>query len=165
MRGAEAQDGLPRRGAAVANKNPSPFTPEQRAKGRAVREANAKRRMGMTAEVKAIDRFEQASEKMAQVIINAALGIEGFEKLSVKERAGFALKVLEYGVGRPRQAEAPMPPEAAAAQGLHFGVGSPQGELIGDQPAESPSVVTRSEQDEQLPSVETEGRDDLEQTA
>lgn len=146
----------------MANKNPSPFTPEQRAKGRAVREANAKRRMGMTAEVKAIDRFEQASEKMAQVVINAALGIEGFEKLSPKERAGFAVKVLEYGVGRPRQAEAPMPPEAAAAQGLHFGVGGPQGELIGDQPpAIEPSPVETDPMSASSSQHRTESGDDL----
>lgn len=67
-------------------------------------------------------RFEQAADKMAEVIIHAALGEDDFSALSPKERAMFALKALEYGVGRPRASEPVVPEEADVQAGLAFAV-------------------------------------------
>lgn len=116
----------------VNPRDPGNLSSAGRAKGRAVAAENRARRIALKAEVKALEIFERAAPSMAQVLVNAAQGKQGFERLSPKERASFAIKVLEYGVGRPRTAvEVPGPVEATAqAQGLHFGVGSPQGDLL-----------------------------------
>lgn len=120
-----------------------PLTDEARAKGREVAAENRIRRENLAAEVRALEMFERAAPAMAKVLIDAAQGRSGFERLSPKERAAFAVKVLEYGVGRPRTTpDVPGPTEAAAqAQGLHFGVGSPQGDLLASVGADPGSEV------------------------
>ena len=50
----------------------------------------------------------------------AALGEEDFSQLAPKERAMFALKALEYGIGRPRPQEAVTPEEMESQEGLSF---------------------------------------------
>lgn len=82
------------------------------------------RRAEIKADVRAREKFEQASDQLAQVLIDAALGHKGYERLDPKERAALAIKCLEYGIGRPR----PMtdqPTIAAPQEGLHFDVGPP----------------------------------------
>lgn len=119
---------------AVSKPGPDPknLTAEGRELGTKVAAERRARRANLASEVRALEMFEKAAPAMAKVLIDAAQGKHGFERLSPKERAAFAVKVLEYGVGRPRTtAEVPGPVEAAAqAQGLHFGVGSPQGDLL-----------------------------------
>jgi hypothetical protein len=110
------------------NDVPNPITLEQaQLGGRRSAEARARRR-NLNAEVRALERFERASEQMAELLINAALGKAGFENLSSKDRAGFAVKCLEYGVRRPRQTTEPQTPVVEPVQqGLHFDVGPAPG--------------------------------------
>ena len=89
--------------------------------GRASAIARAKRAK-LRNDVLAKARFEDAADKMAQVIIKAALGEGEFGVLLPKERAQFALKALEYGVGRPRPSEPDAPEEVETQQGIAFSV-------------------------------------------
>jgi hypothetical protein len=109
---------------------PKGFTPETAreagrkggAAGAVTKKAEARVRQAVRADMKAKLKFEAAAEKLASVLIDAALGNGDFEKLEPRERAGFAVKALEYGVGRPRP-EAERPPEATKQPGLHFQIG------------------------------------------
>lgn len=87
-------------------------------------------RAEVRADLRAKTKFEHASEKMADILIRAALGMDEFAKLEPKDRAQFALKVLEYGVGRPRQTEQEKEAPEAAPAGLKFTIGGPQGDLV-----------------------------------
>lgn len=111
-----------------------PPTKEQARLGGLKSAETRKKKAELRADLRARLKFEQVAEKMAEVIIDAALGQGDFEKLDPKERAQFALKALEYGVGRPRQTDASgPPPEEKKDEGLHFIIGSPQGELIAQE--------------------------------
>lgn len=86
---------------------------------RAIRAAE---KAALDASQSARDTFQQRAEDLAKVLIDAALGRGDFAQLAPKDRAGFAVRALEYGVGRPR----PMteePPPSAPEPGLHFELG------------------------------------------
>lgn len=102
------------------------LTPEEarelgRRGGQASAAARAERAK-LRQDVLAKARFEQAADDMAKVIIDAAMGREDFAQLAPKERAMFALKALEYGVGRPRPSEPEAPEVVEQQQGLAFTV-------------------------------------------
>jgi hypothetical protein len=69
------------------------------------------RRAALRADLRAKAKFEDSAEKLAQVIIDAALGNGDFKALNPRERATFAVKGLEYAVGRPRPTEPTEHPE------------------------------------------------------
>lgn len=92
--------------------------------GKASAVARAKK-AAIRADVRARATFEKAAEQMANVIIEAALGRGDFAVLDPKERAQFALKALEYGVGRPRQQDPNPIPHDSGPQGLAFVVPEP----------------------------------------
>lgn len=107
-----------------------PLSKEDAAKGgRASAEAR-RRKKALAADVKAKKAFENAADKMAQILINAALGEGEFARLEPKDRAQFAQKVLEYAVGRPRQADPTAPEQEAPKGGLSFTIGAPQGDMV-----------------------------------
>ena len=85
-------------------------------------------------------RFEQNADKMAQVVIAAALGKGVYAKLSPKDRAMFALKALDYGIGRARASEAPVQQSITPQQGLTF--------TVRDEPAVPAKPVETSETSE-----------------
>lgn len=90
-------------------------------KGGKASAAARRKKAEVRADLRARATFEEAADKMAQVIIEAALGRGDFERLDPKERAQFALKALEYGVGRPRQQDPnPLPHQDSGPQGLTF---------------------------------------------
>ena len=102
------------------------LTPEEarelgRKGGQASAAARAERAK-LRQDVLAKARFEQAADDMAKVIIDAAMGKDDFKVLSPKERAMFALKALEYGVGRPRPSEPEAPEVVEQQTGLAFTV-------------------------------------------
>lgn len=100
------------------------LTPEEAsALGRIGGKASAKaraERSKMRADILAKSRFERRADDMAEVIIAAALGDGDFASLSPKDRAVFALKALEYGIGRPRQSEPATPAEQEEQTGIAF---------------------------------------------
>ncbi len=106
----------------MANK----LTPEQAKElGRAGGLASAAKRAERAAQRKEIlaqARFQEAADDMAAIIIEAAKGHKDFKALSPKDRAQFAVKALEYGVGRPRGVEPAAPEEVEEQQGLAFQV-------------------------------------------
>lgn len=77
----------------------------------------------LKADARARLRFENATEKMAELLIEAALGEGVFSRLDPKDRANFAVKVLEYGMGRPRQADRAEEPKPIDAGGIAFAPG------------------------------------------
>lgn len=81
--------------------------------------AEHKRRADLRADLRAKAKFEDKAEALAQVIIDAALGNGDFKALNPRERATFAVKGLEYAVGRPRPTEATERPDDMAT-GLTF---------------------------------------------
>jgi len=102
------------------------LTPEEarelgRKGGQASAAARAERAK-LRQDVLAKARFEQAADDMAKVIIDAAMGKDDLKVLSPKERAMFALKALEYGVGRPRPSEPEAPEVVEQQTGLAFTV-------------------------------------------
>jgi hypothetical protein len=89
-------------------------------KGGKASAAARRKKAEVRADLRARATFEEAADKMAQVIVSAALGTGDFARLDPKERAQFALKALEYGVGRPRQQD-PNPIQTdVGPQGLAF---------------------------------------------
>lgn len=76
--------------------------------------AEKARRATLRADLRAKAKFEDQAERLAQVIIDAALGNGDFKNLMPRERATFAVKGLEYAVGRPRPTE---PTEHLSEQG------------------------------------------------
>lgn len=90
------------------------------------RRRKAKLRADLLAKVK----FEQAAERLAQVLIDAALGEGDFARLDPKDRVNFAVKALEYGVGRPRPLDTTSQEVEEPQRGISFTIGSPQGDLI-----------------------------------
>lgn len=85
----------------------------------------------MKADQRAKQKFESAAEQMADILIRAALGKGEFSRIEPKDRAQFAQKVLEYAVGRPRQAAVEQEaPEAEAKGGISFTIGAPQGDMV-----------------------------------
>ena len=102
------------------------LTPEEarelgRKGGRASGAARAERAK-LRNDVLARSRFERAADDMANIIIKAAKGEGEFSALQPKERAAFALKALEYGVGRPRAADPVTPEEEEVQAGIAFSV-------------------------------------------
>jgi len=87
---------------------------EMGAKGAAASKLAREKKKQVRADLRAKAKFEDSAEKFAQVIIDAALGNGDFKALNPRERAQFALKGLEYAVGRPRPTE---PTEHAEDQG------------------------------------------------
>lgn len=87
----------------------------------------------LRADVRAKLKFEDAAEQVAGVLVQAALGQGKFERLDAKEQAQFAVKVLEYAVGRPRPTE-PASQSEEPTGGVHIVLGGPQGDLIPDPP-------------------------------
>jgi len=85
-------------------------------------------------EARALALFADASEDIAQALLDAALGKgdwghEGGALLDPKERAGLLKTCLEYAVGRPRPMAAPAEstPEADTPKsGVAFGVKRPE---------------------------------------
>ena len=75
------------------------------AKGAAASKLAREKKKQVRADLRAKAKFEDQAERFAQVIIDAALGNGDFKALNPRERAGFALKGLEYAVGRPRPTE------------------------------------------------------------
>ena len=88
-------------------------------KWRDAQERTEDERRRFTAAARAQLAFEDATEDMAAVIIRAAKGTGKFKDLLPKEQAQFALKVLEYGVGRP-QTRQPDVLDDTAVPGLEF---------------------------------------------
>lgn len=79
-----------------------------------------RKKKDIRADLRARAKFEQSAEDLASVLIQAALGKDEFKNLSPKERAVFAIKALEYGVGKPRQVEPGQMQETEPAAGLVF---------------------------------------------
>lgn len=93
-----------------------PWTPEEAAayarEGGKARQQQRRAEKAMSSDAKARRVFEAEAEYMARELVKAAKGEGAYAELDPKERAQFALKVLEYGVGRPTQA--PKRDESAA---------------------------------------------------
>lgn len=87
----------------------------------AARRAKAKLR----GDLKAREKFLGKAEELADQLLQAAFGKGMFDGLDAKDRLAATKLCLEYGVGRPRQAEAPEAPapEVAPQTGLAFKVG------------------------------------------
>lgn len=79
------------------------------------------RRAAIKKDVQAREAFEEAAADLAGVVIDAALGRGDYAKLDPKDRANFAVKGLEWGVGRPR-AVTDEPVSTEPQVGLHFDV-------------------------------------------
>lgn len=95
-----------------------------------VRRAKAQTRKALEAQTSlAMQEFESEAVEMARIVISAAKGQGEFKRLSPKERAGYALKALEFGIGRPRQGEARKGEEKPQEPGLSFKA-SPQGDFL-----------------------------------
>lgn len=109
----------------MGGKGPA-LTPEQARElgrqGGLASQAKRREKAAIRADVRAKAAFANASEEMAKVIIDAAKGTGEFAKLDVKERAQFALKALEYGMGRPRAMDPPTPEAPEGPAGLTFTV-------------------------------------------
>jgi hypothetical protein len=75
--------------------------------------------------------FEESADEMARIIIQAAKGAGRFKGLLPKEQAQFALKALEYGIGRPRTTKEEPVTEDTSIAGLSFDVQDPPGETAG----------------------------------
>lgn len=90
-------------------------------KSGAARRAKAKLR----GDLKAREKFLGKAELLADQLLQAAFGQGMFDGLDAKDRLAATKLCLEYGVGRPRQAEAPEAPapEARPQTGLAFKVG------------------------------------------
>ena len=102
------------------------LTPEEarelgRKGGQASAAARAERSK-LRQDVLAKARFERAADDMAAILIDAAMGKGDFTALGPKERAMFALKALEYGVGRPRPTEPEAPEVVEQQTGLAFAI-------------------------------------------
>jgi hypothetical protein len=102
------------------------LTPEQarelgRQGGKASAAARAERKK-LRHDVLAKNRFEQAADDMAEILLAAAKGEGEYSQLSPKDRATFALKALEYGIGRPRPSEPDAPEVQEQQAGLAFAV-------------------------------------------
>lgn len=109
---------------------PQPPSPEAASRGGKASAQTRRKNANQRADVRARRKFEQAAERAAAVLIQAALGEGEFKELEPGERAKFAIKVLEYGVGRPRTVDPPEPPQTKQEAGLHISVGAPQGDFI-----------------------------------
>lgn len=127
--------------------------------GRASAEARRKKKV-IRADLLAKAKFEGRAEDMANVLIQAALGQGDFARLDPKERAQFALKVLEYGLGRPRAMEPAMAEPVETVSGLSFGTNVPMESLDDDSrneaqgepnriPEERPSLAEVARLDEE----------------
>jgi hypothetical protein len=80
-------------------------------------------RKRLRADLRAREVLASRAEELARELLKAALGQGPYAHLDAKDRAGFVVKALEYGVGRPRQVDpAPEPIEERESAGLKFGV-------------------------------------------
>jgi hypothetical protein len=87
----------------------------------------------LKAEARALAKFADASEELAQELLDAALGRgnwghEGNALLDPKERSGLLKTCLEYAVGRPRPMVVPAestPETDTPKAGVAFGVKTP----------------------------------------
>lgn len=94
-----------------------------------VRRAKAARRKEQEQQVSlAQERFDSEAEEMAVIVLRAAKGMGEFVDLRPSQRAQYALKALEYSLGRPRQGEK-KGEEKAQEPGLSFKA-SPQGDFL-----------------------------------
>jgi hypothetical protein len=96
-------------------------------KSGAARRAKAKLR----GDLKAREKFLGQAEGLATQMLDAAFGRGLFDGLDPKERLAATKLCLEYGIGRPRQADAP--PEAAPAERPQTGLAF----RVGEKPADS----------------------------
>jgi hypothetical protein len=83
----------------------------------------------LKAEARALQRFADESDHVAQELLDAAFGRGVFASLDPKERAALLKTCLEYGVGRPRPMAVPAEsaPEAdTEKKGIAFGVKAPE---------------------------------------
>lgn len=88
----------------------------------------------MKAEARALAKFADASEELAQELLDAALGrgkwgTDDHAILDPKERAGLLKTCLEYAVGRPRPMAVPAesaPDADTQKKGIAFGVRAPE---------------------------------------
>lgn len=110
---------------------PAAQTPEQareagRKGGLASAAARKRKRLeaaALSADERARRKFNSKADQLAQVLIDAALGQGAFVELEPKDRVGYAVKALEYGIGRPRPMAEKPPEEEASQDGLHFTIG------------------------------------------
>ena len=79
-------------------------------------------RAKMKSDVQAKNRFEQAADEMAELLLKAAKAQGRFKDISPDKQVAAILKSLEYGVGRPRQADPVSPEEKEEQAGLAFAV-------------------------------------------
>lgn len=94
--------------------------------GRRSAEVRAARR-AMRGDKAAREKFEQLAPAMADILSDAARGVGAFSTLSPKDRAQFAVKALEYGMGRARAMEAEQAPVSVEPQqsGVTFATREP----------------------------------------
>lgn len=127
------------------------------AKGRDKARATIARKKELRGDIRAKEAFERDADKLAAVIIAAAMGQGEYARLDPKDRANFALKGLEYAIGRPRpMAEHSQEPAAAAgisfartegdgdglpAKSIPQDVGGAPGSDLREQPADDPARV------------------------
>jgi hypothetical protein len=100
-------------------KGPYRFTREDAVKGAMAANEARRRKAALKGAVLAKEKFEKDAEKLADVLIRAALGLEEYAKLDPKDRAMFAVKALEYGIGKPSVAR----PEVKEPEEDYFDVG------------------------------------------
>jgi hypothetical protein len=100
-------------------KGPYRFTKEDAVKGAMAANEVRRRKAALKGSVLAKEKFEKDADKLADVLIRAALGLEEYAKLDPKDRAMFAVKALEYGIGKPSVAR----PEVKEPEEDYFDVG------------------------------------------
>jgi hypothetical protein len=82
-----------------------PWTPEEAraaaSQGGKQKGINAQRRREMTPQERAMDALRNKSDKIADELVDAALGQGDFEQLDLKTRAQLLVRIQEWLVGKP----------------------------------------------------------------